>query len=250
MPQDIDAALRDLAPQGTMRAAINFGNAVLAQRHSGEARGVSVDIARELGRRLGVPVELVTFDAAGKVVDATNEGVWDVAFLASDPKRAAEILFSPPCLLIEGAYLVRDGSAISVPEQVDQAGVRVGAGKGAAYELFLSRTLKHAQVERFSTALEAFQLLAEGRLDVAAGVRQVVGRFASDNGSMRVLSPSFMVIEQAVGTPAGRDAGARYLETFIEDLKRCGFVAEALDRSGQSDASVAPARFAHCNAEA
>jgi polar amino acid transport system substrate-binding protein len=232
--------VRDLAPGGVLRAAINFGNSVLAQRNGEAASGVSVDLARELGRSLGVPAELVAFDAAGKVVEAMKTNLWDIAFLAIDPKRSSEILFGSPYVLIEGAYLVRSDSAMLSAGDVDSAGVRVGAGSGAAYELFLSRTLQHARVDRFSTAREAFQALADGELEAAAGVRQVVEGYAQENRAMRVLSPSFMVIQQAIGTPAGRTAGADYIRTFTEQMKSSGFVSAALARSGQGDVIVAP----------
>jgi polar amino acid transport system substrate-binding protein len=200
-----------------------------------------VDLAHELGRRLGVAVELVTFDAAGKVVEAVKDDAWDIAFLAIDPKRAGEIAFTSPYVLIEGSYMVPQASALTRSDEVDRAGVRVATGKGSAYELFLSRTLKFAQVERFSTAREAFECVDRGELPVAAGVRQVVDRYAREHGAMRLLEPSFMVIEQAIGTPIGRHAGIRLLQAFVEEHKANGFIADALRRSGQGDAAVAPA---------
>ena len=244
--RDIDVpavcdAVADLASRGTLRAAINFGNSVLAQRDGKEPRGVSVDLARELGKRLGVPVELVAFDAAGKVVDALKVDAWDVAFLAVDAKRTDEIPFSAPYVLIEGSYMVPATSELTRSDEVDRTGIRVATGNGSAYELFLSRTLKLAQVERLMTAREAFDRVDRGEVPVAAGVRQVVDRYAREHGEMRVLDPSFMVIEQAIGTPVGREVGARFLQAFIEELKANGFVAEALHRSGQGDAIVAPA---------
>lgn len=140
-------ALKQLAPQGALRAAINFGNPVLAQKNpeSGEACGVTVDLARELAKRLGVPIALVPFDAAGKVFEAIQSNAWDVAFLALDPVRAKEILFTAPYVIIEGTYLVRDASPFHAIDDFDQAGVRIAVGKGAAYDLFLTRALKHAE---------------------------------------------------------------------------------------------------------
>jgi polar amino acid transport system substrate-binding protein len=237
-------ALRDLAPSGVLRAAINFGNAVLAQRDpaSGEPRGVSVELARELGRRLGAPVELVTFDAAGKVFAAIAPGAWDVAFLAVDPTRAEQILFTAPYVLIEGTYLVRADSPLRRIEDVDRSGVRVAVGAGSAYDLYLTRHLKQAQLERRPTGNEAFELFLREGLEAAAGVREVVEGFAKRTSGLRVMDGRFMAIEQAMGTLKGRDAGARYLAAFIEQMKASGFVADALQRSGQTAARVAPAR--------
>ena len=150
-------ARTQLAPTGTLRAAINYGNGVLAQRDpsSGELRGVSVDLSRELGRRLGVPVQLVPFDAAGKVADAARTGAWDIAFVAIDPARARDISFSPPYVVIEGGYMVPAGSHLRTIEDVDRDGVRLAVGNKSAYDLYLSRTLKHAKLVRAPTSPEA-----------------------------------------------------------------------------------------------
>jgi polar amino acid transport system substrate-binding protein len=237
------AVLAELVPNGVLRAAINFGNSVLALGVAawGDAVGVWVVRGRELGRRLGVPTALVSFDAAGKVVEALKEGAWDLAFLAIDPKRGAEMLFTAPYVLIEGAYLVAEDSPLHSNAEVDRDGVRIATGSGAAYELHLTRSLRHATLERHGTAREAFDRLAAGEVEAAAGVRQMLMAYARQHGGLRVLQPSFMAIAQAMGTPVGRDAAARYLNDFIEEMKASGFVAQALARSGQGDAIVAPA---------
>lgn len=234
--------LKDLAPTGVLRAAINFGNVVLAQRDpaSGEPRGLSVDLACELGRRLGVQTKFVTFDAAGKVFAAIADGAWDVAFLAADPTRAAEILFTSPYVLIEATYLVRDDSPLKQVEDVDREGVRIAVGKGTAYELFLTRNLQHARLERRASGAEAFAAFIDEGLEVIAGVREVVENFAKRRPGLRVMDGRFMAIAQALGTLQGRAAGARYLQLFIEEMTASGFVAEALKRSGQSAVVVSP----------
>ena len=236
-------ALDELAPQGMLRAAINFGNPVLAQKNpeSGEPGGVSVDLARELGKRLGVPLEFVLFDAAGKVFEALQSKAWDVAFLALDPVRAAEILFTAPYVLIEGTYMVRDASRFRAIDDFDQPGVRIAVGKGAAYDLFLTRTLKHAELVRHDTSVGAMELFIDAGLDAAAGVRQPLVEFARTHKGLRVIDGRFTSIEQAMGTPKGRPTGREFLQSFIEEMKRSGFVASALERSGQHAASVAPA---------
>jgi polar amino acid transport system substrate-binding protein len=234
--------LRDLAPTGVLRAAINFGNSVLAQRDeaTGEPRGVSIDLARELGRQLGVPVELVTFDAAGKVFEALKSGAWDIAFLAVDPARSTEIIFTAPYVIIEGTYMVRADSPLRRAAEVDRAGVRVAAGAGSAYELFLSRTLKSAQLVRRPTGAEAFEAFMSEGLEAMGSVRQVLLQLAKKHSGLRVMDDSFMTIKQAMGTPRPREAGARYLSSFIEEQKANGFAAAALQRSGQNDSTVAP----------
>jgi polar amino acid transport system substrate-binding protein len=235
-------ARSELAPTGKLRAAINFGNAVLAQKDpaTGEARGVSVDLARELGQRLGVPVELVTFDAAGKVFDALKTGSWDIAFLAIDPARATEIVFTAPYVVIEGTYLVPADSPLRSIEDVDRDGVRVAVGNKSAYDLYLTRTLKRAQLIRVPTSPEAIDVFLKDKLEAAAGVKQPLVQFAKTHPNVRVMDGRFMAIEQAMGTPKGREAGARYLRVFIEEMKASGFVARGLEKSGQGDAAVAP----------
>ena len=242
-PRDVTAEVRNaLAPSGTLRAAINFGNAVLAQKDpvTLAPRGVSVDIARELASRLGVPLALVTFDAAGKVFEALKGGAWDVAFLAIDPKRAAEIDFTAPYVIIEGSYMVRADSPLHAIEDVDRPGVRIAVGNGSAYELYLSRTIRHAELVRAPTGAESIEQFFREGLEVAAGVKSPLVRYAQAHEGLRVMDGRFMAIEQAMGTPRGRVAGASYLRGLVEALKASGFVADALARSGQHDAKVAP----------
>ena len=231
-----------IAPKGSLRAAINLGNPVLAQKDpaTGEPRGVSVDLARELGRRLGVPVELVTYDSAGKVSEAAKTGAWDVAFLAIDPGRAGDIAFTAPYLVIDGTYLVPADSPLRTIEDVDRDGVRVAVGRKSAYDLYLSRTLKHATMVRADTSPGAIDLFHKDRLEAAAGVKQMLVRAAKQDPSVRVIDGRFMAIEQAMGMPKGRDAGERYLHDFVEEMKASGFVARRLEASGQQDAEIAP----------
>lgn len=236
-----ERVLRDLAPGGRLRVAINYGNAVLVRRDqaSGEPRGIAVDLARELARQLGVPLAFVTYDGAGKVVAAASSGEWDVAFMAVDPARAEQILFTPPYVIIEGAYLVRADSPLRTVEDVDRPGVRIAVGKGAAYDLFLTRHLKHAELVRAPSTAEVVGLFAAENLEAAAGIRQPLAAAAREHPQWRVLPGRFMAIEQALCTPAGRTAGCAYLAAFIAELKAGGFVAEALARHGQNDVTIA-----------
>ena len=145
---------RELAPMGKLRATINLGNPVLAQKDpiTGEPRGVSVELARELGRRLKVEVELVTFDTAGKAFAALQSKACDVGFLAIDPARAADLTFTASYVTIEGTYLVRSTSPLRSIEAFDREGIQIAAGKNTAYDLHLSRTLKHATLVHALTA--------------------------------------------------------------------------------------------------
>ena len=240
---NLAGVVADLAPTGKLRAAINFGNPVLAAKDpaTGEARGVSVDLARELGRRLGVPVELVNYDAAGKVVEALKSGAWDVAFLAIDPVRAAEISYSPPYVVIEGAYLVPRDSLIRSNADVDRPGVRVAVATGSAYDLYLSRALKQATLVRTPISDEVTGMFIAQKLEVRAGVKQQLEADARRVPGLRLVEGRFMVINQAMGTPRGREAGARFLHDFIEKMKASGFVAASLARHHIEGAAIAPA---------
>ena len=233
----------DLAPAGTLRAAINFGNPILAVKDpaTGEPSGVSVDLARELGRRLNVPVKLVLYESAGNVVAGQRIGAWDIAFLAVDPARASELSFTAPYVVIEGSYLVPERSAIRANAEVDRAGVRVVVGAGSAYDLFLSRELKHATLVRAPTSPAVTDMLVAQNLDVAAGVKQQLEADAKRVPRVRLLPGRFMVINQAVATPRGRAAGTGYLDAFVEEMKATGFVERSLARHGIAGASIAPA---------
>jgi polar amino acid transport system substrate-binding protein len=236
------AAVSELAPSGKLRAAINYGNPILAARDpsTGELRGVSVDLATELARRLGVPVEFVPYAAAGRVVEGVKTKSWDIAFVAIDPARALEIAYSPPYVVIEGAYMVRNDSAIRSNAEVDRAGVRVAVGKGSAYDLYLTRELKAASIVRAPTSPAVVDMFMAEKLEVAAGVRQQLELDAKRVAGVRMLDGRFMVINQAMGTPRERANGASYLRGFVEEMKSSGFVAAALARHHVQGAAVAP----------
>jgi len=225
-----------------VRVAINYGNAVLAQRNSetGKLTGVSVDIAEELGRRLGLPLALIPFDAAGKVSAAATKDIWDVAFLARDPERAHAISFTAAYVVISGNYVVRKDSPLSAPDQVDHEAVRIAVSAQSIYDLFLTRTLKHAKILRAGSPPEAAALFRSEHLEVVAGVKSAMLQLTVGDPTLRMIPEAFMAINQAMGTPAGRTAGAAYLNTFVEDIKSSGFVSQVLARNGQIDASVAP----------
>jgi len=234
--------VKEIAPTGKLRAAINLGNAVLAQKGADGPKGVSVDLSRELARRLGVPIELTTFEAAGKVFEGIKAGSVDLAFIAIEPVRAAEIEFSSPYVLIEGGYMVAKDSPLKVVEDVDRPGIKIAVGLNSAYDLFLTRTIKNAQVVRAHTGggEAMIELFLKDKLDVVAGVKPVLVEYAKTNAAMRVMDGRFMVIQQSMGVPKGRTTAARYVRTFVEDVKASGFVADALKRSNQTDATVAP----------
>lgn len=231
-------------PTGRLRASINLGNPILANRdaHTGAAVGVSVDLAQAFADRLGVALELVVLDTAGKSVDAVRQEQADIGFFAIDPLRGQEIAFTGPYVLIEGCYLVRTDSHLQRNEEVDRPGLRVTVGGGSAYDLYLSREIKQAQLVRAPSSpavVETF--LAQGH-DVAAGVRQQLEADAQRFPGLRLLPERFMVIRQAMGCPKSRGrAASDCLSAFVEEMKASGFVADALQRHAIQGAAVAPA---------
>lgn len=235
------APVAELAPAGKLRAAINFGNPILALRNAdGTPRGVSVDIANELGRRIGVPVELVTFTSAGQAVEAVTSAKVDIGFVAIDPVRGAGMVQTAPYVVIEGAYLVKNDSPIRRNEDVDRPGVRIVVGNASAYDLHLSRELKNAKLVKAPTSPAVTDVFLAQNLEVAAGVKQQLEADAKRVGGVRLLPGRFMVINQAMGLPKGRDKAAAYVESFVEEMKASGFVAAALKRHGIEGAAVAP----------
>jgi polar amino acid transport system substrate-binding protein len=232
------------APQGVLRAVINLGNPVLAKRSepNGPSSGVSVDLANELGRRLGLTVEPIVVTSAGAAVETMRKGEADIGFFAIDPARSDGVVFSTPYVNIEGAYAVREGSAIKSHADVDQPGVRIVVGNNSAYDLFLKREIKAATLVRAPTSQSVVSQFMEQNLDVAANVRQQLESDMKKTPGLRLLPGSFMTINQAMGLASGRNAeGLAYLTRFVEEMKASSFVADALKRHGIEGATVAPA---------
>ncbi|PYM25252.1 MAG: ABC transporter substrate-binding protein [Candidatus Rokuibacteriota bacterium] len=242
MPDITPAARHDLASAGRLRVGINYGNFILARRDpvTGESHGVAIDLAGELARRLGVPVEIVAYDSVAVMVDAARAGAWDIAFLGSDPEREQVISFTAAYLEIEASYLVPSGSPLRAVGEVDRAGVRVAAPAKANYELYLRRSLKAAQLVSTPGADAAFELLIGGKVDALAGLKQALIGLTEKLPGSRMLEGRFMAVQQSIGVPKGRDAGLGYLRGLVEEAKASGLVARAIDKTGARGVSVAP----------
>jgi polar amino acid transport system substrate-binding protein len=228
--EEIATAARDLAPSGILRAAINLGNSVLAQpgEEGDDPKGITVELARELARKLGLPLQFVLYDAAGHVFAASERSEWDVAFLAVQPERSEKISFSPPYLTLEGTYLVRDGSRYRVTADLDRPGVRIAVTENAAYDLYLTRTLNDARLVRASTPRAALQVFLEQELDALAGVREILAAYLEVDSAFSILPDQFSSIQQAVAVPAGRPTAAAIVRAFIAELKESNFVWDVL----------------------
>jgi polar amino acid transport system substrate-binding protein len=238
------SVIQAFTPTGKLHASINLGNPILANKDpfTGQPFGVSIDLARGFAERLGVDIELVVFDAAGKSVEAVTQERADIGFFAVDPLRGEGIAFTAPYVLIEGSYLVPQDSPLQSNDEVDRPGQRVTVGKGSAYDLFLTRELRQAEIVRAPTSPTVVDVFIAQGLEVAAGVRQQLEADTQRLPGLRLLPGRFMVIQQAMGLPKGRGAeAAEVLRQFVDDMKASGFVAEALARHGIQGASVAPA---------
>jgi polar amino acid transport system substrate-binding protein len=241
MANDISPAVRsELAPTGTLRVGINHGNFLLVSSMTPEPRGVAPDIGRELGRRLGVPVEFVPFDTAGKLGDAVKTGLWDVAFLGAEPQRAADIAFTAAYLEIPSTYLVPAGSPIRSIAEVDREGVRIAVAEQSAYGLFLARTIRHATLVLTKGLDASFEVFVADKLEALAGLKPRLLTDVQKLLGARVLDGQFTGVQQAIGTHKTREVAARYLRAFVEDVKASGFVAQAIARHAVPGVSVAP----------
>jgi polar amino acid transport system substrate-binding protein len=234
------AAKSELTPTGKLRVGINYGNFLLVTRHSdSEYTGIAVDLGRELGKRLGVPVDLVAFATAGKLADAVKAGAWDVAFLGNEPQRAGDIAFSPAYLEIEAGYLVPAGSPIETMADVDRKGVRIATAVNSAYDLYLSRNIKQATLVRANAIQGSYDVFVKDKLEVLSGLKPRLLTDAQTLPGSRILDGRFTVVQQSVGTPQGRPAAAAYLGEFAKEMKTSGFVAEAIARHAVRGVTVA-----------
>jgi polar amino acid transport system substrate-binding protein len=230
-------------PKGKLRASINLGNPLLANRsnETDQPFGISIDLAAELARRLEVELDLVVFDAAGKSVSAVESEEADVGFFAIDPKRGEKINFTAPYVLITGSYAVRAGSEISELGQVDRKNQTVVVGRGSAYDLYLSRTLENATIIYASTSADVVDVFFDGNYDVAAGVTQQLELDKRRHPELQILDEPFMTIQQAMGLPKTRGPeAASFLARFVEEAKQSGFVSDAISRHQVKGAAVAP----------
>ncbi len=244
MTTQISPAIRsELAPSGTLRVGINYGNFLLVTRDpaGGRARGIAIDLADELGRRLGVPIAIVGHETAGQMADAVKDGTWDVAFLGAEPQRANEIAFTAAYLEIEAGYLVPAGSPLRTIADVDREGVRIAVAAKSAYDLYLSRSIRHAQLVRAQGIDASYDVFVKDKLEALSGLKPRLVQDAAKLPGSRVLEGRFTAVQQSIGTPVARKSGAKFLREFAEDVKASGFVARAIERHRVPGVNVAPA---------
>jgi polar amino acid transport system substrate-binding protein len=238
----LPAARDELAPTGKLRVGIHYVNIFIVNKDpaSGEPRGVAIDLARELGRRIGRPVEFVGYANANRLTRAVESGEWDISFQAAEASRGAAITFTPGYVEIDATYLVPAGSLLRTTADVDREGVRVAVAGKSGYDLILTRLLKNAQLVRAQGFGGSVQVFVSDKLEALAGLRPQLVLETDNIPGSRVLDDRFAVLPQAIGSPKGRDLAANYLREFVEDVKRSGLVAKAIERAGVRGLSVAP----------
>lgn len=242
MPDVSSTARNDLAPGGKVRAGINYGNFILATKDkaTGESSGVAVDLANDLGRRLGVPVEIVAYDSVAAMGDAAPSGAWDIAFLGSDPAREKIMSFTAAYIELDATYLVPAASPLKDASEVDREGMRITAPARANYELYLQRSLKQAKLLSVANNDAALELMAAGKADALAGLTQGLVNMSAKLPGSRIVDGRFMAVQQSIAVPKGREAGLAYLRSVVEDAKASGLVARAVEKTGAKGVTVAP----------
>lgn len=236
------AVLAQLAPTGKLRAGINFQNPLLTKLGpNGEQSGVAVDLVHELARRMGVPIEIIVYHSAGELAESVKSGKWDVSVLAVEAERAKDIAFAGPTTEIVATYLVPPGSKLQKIEDVDSPGVRIALGAKSGYDLYLTRTLKHAQRVPVAGSAAAFKQFADDKLEAYAGLKTEIMKFAAQMPGCRILGGRFMTVCHTAGVPRGRGPeGEAYLTAFVEAVKAEGLVAQWIAKSGVDGLSAAP----------
>jgi polar amino acid transport system substrate-binding protein len=236
------SAVAELAPTGVLRAGINLSNFLLVSGRSpsGDPEGVAPDMARAIADRLGVPVTYVTFPRAGELADAAGGAVWDIGLIAAEPARAETIAFSPAYVEIEASYLVPAGSPLASIAEVDRPGVRIAVTARAAYDLWLSRHIEHAELVRSESLDSACEQFVADKLDALAGLKPRLLQDLEKLPGARILDGRFTAVQQAIGTARANEAGAAFLRDFVEEAKASGLVARLIERHKVRGLSVAP----------
>ena len=241
-PQISPATRAELAPGGKLRVGINHSNFLLVNPGSphGAPKGIAPDLALELGKRIGVPVEFVSFDAAGKTADAIRDALVDAGFIASEAERASVIEFSSAYLELPATYLVPAGSTIGSLSDVDRPGIRIAISGRSAYDLYLTRTLKNAELVRAEGIPGSLKLFVDQKLDALAGLKPGLMNDAQKLPGSRLIEGQFTAVQQSIGVPKRRSAAAQYLREFVEDAKRSGLVEQLVGKHGVQGVNVAP----------
>lgn len=238
MTQLPDAVRAELAPNGRLRAALNYANTLLISTRGTNPTGVAPDLARELATRAGAAVEFIGYANAGLAADAAAAGAWDVAFIGAEPQRAGDITFTRAYVEIEATYLVQPMSALQTVADVDRDGVHIVSAARAAYTLYLQRTLRRAALIEADGLPAAFEMFVEKQFEVMAGLKPNLEANARKAPGTRVLDGAFTAVQQAMGVPKPRLAAAAYLAAFADEITASGLLGELIARHGIKGLSI------------
>jgi polar amino acid transport system substrate-binding protein len=245
MNEDVDTIRDELAPRGVLRVGLNMSNFLLVTDGppGGNPTGIVPDLASEVASHLGVGIEWMRYSDAG-VLSAGARGdsavdAWDVAFMGAEPARAAVISFTPAYVEIEATYLVPSGSPLETIEDVDRPGVRIAVAARAAYQLYLARTLQHAELVQAEGLEGSFELFVAHRLDALAGLKPRLVQDVERVPGGRIVPGRFTAVQQAIATPAGRPRAFEFLRAFAERIRTDGSVTRLIARHGVRGLSVA-----------
>lgn len=239
MPAMSDAVRAELAPNGRLRAALNYSNFLLVSTRAPEHTGVAPDLARELARRASATVEFVGYENAGLAADAVKDQAWDVAFIGAEPARAGEITFTPAYVEIEATYLLPGNAAIWSPDDLDRDGYTIVTTARAAYTLYLQRTLKHAKLVEAPTMDAALELFKRSNYDALAGLKPRLDEDARAIPASRVLKGGFTAVQQAMGVPKPRAAAAAYLAAFAAEIRTSGLLESLIAKHKADGLTIA-----------
>ncbi|MCX5733700.1 MAG: transporter substrate-binding domain-containing protein [candidate division NC10 bacterium] len=234
-----------IAPTGTLRAAYISSNLAQAVKDptTGEYRGVSTDIAMELGRRNQVPVTILPLASAAAVLEAVQKGRADIGFVAPNPERMGIVLYSQIYMLVQQSFLVRDNSPIASVSDIDRPGRKIGANTGDSIAVYLKTWLKHATlvVSPDYTLKEASLWLADGKVDAFGGNRQRLRVSTQGIPGLRLLPDSLYGVPQAIAVANEKPELLAAVNQAIDELRSSGFLRDAVQRSGVDGIDVAPA---------
>jgi polar amino acid transport system substrate-binding protein len=237
-----DPRIADLVQIGKLRVGLGL-SLVVATKDSatGELRGVAVDLARALAKRLRIELVPVIYPSPPAIIEGLKDNAWDVGFLAIDPVRLTQVDLSPPYLQIDATFLVPADSSIRGIADADQAGVRIAVTRNSVEEIALRRTLTRAEIKPVELSSAAgFDLLRAGNVEVLAATRHTLLQLSSRLAGSRVLDDRFGVIEIAMAVPKGHPGRLAYTSAFVEEAKASGLVQEAIERAGLRGIQVAP----------
>jgi polar amino acid transport system substrate-binding protein len=235
-----------LAPTGKLRVAIAVAPSPSAQfaikdEKTGGYRGVAVILGEALGKKLGVPVELITHDGSGEIQNSAADNKWDVAFLPVDEERKKFVDFGNAYHLLQSTYLVRPGAEIATVAAANAAGVKIGGVANTATFRTSQRTAPNATFVTFKAVDEAIAAMKNGEIDTIALSRESLTGVAPKIPGSRILDGGFLNSTTSVAVPKGKPDALAYVTGFIEEAKSSGLVRKAFDEMGLKSSIVAPA---------